>query len=148
MQERLSQTDRFLEMYWVYEKLCFHIFHISNRVVRLSSGTDSRQRPDILASIIVPFLLSYFIVYVYTFFIHSCVAGHLGCFHVLGFPGDSVGKESSCSVGDLSLNPGLGRSPGEENGYPLLYSGLENSMDCIIHGVTKGRTRLKDFHFL
>ena len=127
MQERLSQTDRFLEMYWLYEKLCFHIFHISNRVVRLSSGTDSRQRPDVLASIIVPFLsLSYCIVYVYTFFIHSCVAGHLGCFHVLGFPGDSVGKESSCSVGDLSLTPGLGRFPAVGHDNPLQYSRLEN----------------------
>ena len=64
------------------------------------------------------------------------------------FPGVSAGKESSCSVGDLSLNPGLGRSPGEDNGYPLLYSGLENSTDCIVHVVTKGRTQLRDFHFL
>ena len=47
----------------------------------------------------------------------------------LGFPGSSVGKESTCSVGDLSLFPGLGTSPGEGNGYPLQYSGLENSMD-------------------
>ena len=43
--------------------------------------------------------------------------------------------------------PGLGRSPGEGNGYPLQYSGLENSMDCIVHGVTKSRTQLSDFHF-
>ena len=64
------------------------------------------------------------------------------------FPGVSAGKESSCSVGDLSLNPGLGRSPGEDTGYPLLYSGLENSTDCIVHVVTKGRTQLRDFHFL
>ena len=42
--------------------------------------------------------------------------------------------------------PGLGRSPGEENGYPCQYSGLENSMDCIVHGVTKSRTQLSDFH--
>ena len=60
-------------------------------------------------------------------------------------PGDSVGKEFTCNVGDLSSTPGLGRSPGEGKGYPLEYSGLENSMDCIVHGVTKSRTRLNDF---
>ena len=43
--------------------------------------------------------------------------------------------------------PGLGRSPGEGKGYPLQYSGLENSMDCIVHGVTKSQTGLSDFHF-
>ena len=44
---------------------------------------------------------------------------------------------SACNEGDLDLTPGLGRSPGEGKGYPLQYSGLENSMDCIIHGVPK-----------
>ena len=44
----------------------------------------------------------------------------------LGFPGGSAGKESACKVGDLGSIPGLGRSPGEGNGYPLRYSGLEN----------------------
>ena len=43
--------------------------------------------------------------------------------------------------------PGLGRSPGEGKGYPLQYSGLENPMDCIVHGVTKSQTGLSDFHF-
>ena len=47
----------------------------------------------------------------------------------LGFPGGSVGKESACNEGDLGLIPGLGRSPREGKGYPLQYSGLENSMD-------------------
>ena len=42
---------------------------------------------------------------------------------------------------------GLRRSPGEGKGYSLQYSGLENSMDCIVHGVSKCRTRLSDFHF-
>ena len=46
---------------------------------------------------------------------------------------------------DLGLIPGLGRSPGDGKGYPLQYSGLENSMDCIGHGVTKSQTRLSDF---
>ena len=55
------------------------------------------------------------------------------------FPDISVGKEST-NVGDTSSIPGLGRSPGEGKGYPLQYSGLENSMDCIVHGVAKSRT--------
>ena len=59
----------------------------------------------------------------------------------------SAGKESACNAGDLGLIPGLERSPGERKGYPLQYSGLENSMDCIVHGITKSRTRLSDFHF-
>ena len=59
----------------------------------------------------------------------------------------SAGKESPCSEGDLGSVPGLGRSPGKGNGYPLQYSGLENSMDCIVHGVAKSWTRLSDFHF-
>ena len=53
----------------------------------------------------------------------------------LGFPGDSAGKESACNAGDVDLSPGLGRSPGEGNGYPLQYSGLENSIDWIVHGI-------------
>ena len=64
-----------------------------------------------------------------------------------GFPHGSVGKESTCNAGDPSLILGLGRSPGEGKGYPLQYSGLENSMDCIVHGVAKSQTRLSDFHF-
>ena len=59
----------------------------------------------------------------------------------------SAGKESTCNVGDLDLIPGLGISPGEEKGYSLQYSGLENFMDCIVHGVTKSRTQLSYFHF-
>ena len=45
--------------------------------------------------------------------------------------------ESACNGGDLGLIPGFGRSPGEGKGYPLQYSGLENSMDCIVHGVAE-----------
>ena len=66
----------------------------------------------------------------------------------LGFSCGSAGKESACNVGDLDSIPGLGRSPGEGKGYPLQYSGLENSMDCIVHGVAKCWTRLSNFHFL
>ena len=66
----------------------------------------------------------------------------------LGFPCGSAGKESTCNAGDLGSIPGLGKSPEEGKGYPLQYSGLENFMDCIIHGVAKSQTRLSDFHSL
>ena len=66
----------------------------------------------------------------------------------MGVPGDSVGKESACNAGDPGSIPGSGRSPGEGKGYPLQYSGLENSMDCIVLGVAKSWTRLSDFHFI
>ena len=56
-------------------------------------------------------------------------------------------KESTCKVGDLGLIPGLGRSPGEGKGYPLQYSGLENSVDGVVHRLTNSWTRLSDFHF-
>ena len=65
----------------------------------------------------------------------------------MGFPGGSVGKESACNAGDLGFIPGLGKFPGEGKGYSLQYSGVENSMDCKVHGVTKSWTRLNDFHF-
>ena len=66
----------------------------------------------------------------------------------MGFPGGSNGKESVCNAGDLSLIPGLGRSPGEGNRYPLQYSDLENYVDCKVHEVTNSQTPLSDFHFL
>ena len=52
----------------------------------------------------------------------------------LGFPCGSAGKTSSCNAGDLGSIPGLGRSLEEGEGYPLQYSGLENSMECIAKG--------------
>ena len=58
----------------------------------------------------------------------------------LGFPGGSAGKESGCNVGDLGSTPGLGRYPGKGKGHPLQYSDLENSMDCIVHGVAESDT--------
>ena len=64
-----------------------------------------------------------------------------------GFPGGSAGKESACNEGDLDLIPGPGRSSGEGKVYPLQYSILENSMDCIAHWVVKSWTQLSDFHF-
>ena len=65
----------------------------------------------------------------------------------MGFPGGSAGKEYACNVGDLGLIPQLGRSPGKGKGYPLQYPGLENSTDCIVHGVAKSWTQLSDIHF-
>ena len=64
-----------------------------------------------------------------------------------GFPGSSVGKESTCNVGDLGFIPGLGRSPGEGKAYPLRHSGLENPRDggawwAAVYGVAQSRTRL------
>ena len=63
------------------------------------------------------------------------LTGYLQC--ARGFPGGSDSKESACNVGDPGLIPGLGRSPGEENGCPLQYSCLENSMD---RGAWKARS--------
>jgi len=65
----------------------------------------------------------------------------------LGFPDGSTAKESTCNAGDLGSIPGLRRSPGEWNSYPLQYSVLENSMDCIVHGVAKSWTWLSNFPF-
>ena len=86
--------------------------------------------------------------------IPGCTSSHAvwpSCFRdvlnvYLGFPCGSAGKESACNEGDLGSIPGLGRSPGERKGYPLPYSGLENSIYCIDHGVAKSQTRLSDFH--
>ena len=56
-------------------------------------------------------------------------------------------KNPSANAEDLGSIPGLGRTPGEEKGYQLQYSGLENSMDCRVHEVAKSQTQLSDFHF-
>ena len=64
----------------------------------------------------------------------------------MGFPCGSARKESAYNAEDLGSIPGLGRSPEERKGYPLQFFGLENSMDCIIHGVTKSWTQLNDFY--
>ena len=68
--------------------------------------------------------------------LYFCFGNRFVCIIFQGFPCDSAGKESTCNVGDLGSIPGLGRSPGEGKGYPLQYSGLENSMDCIVTALT------------
>ena len=78
----------------------------------------------------------FFFCDIFVRFWYVCAGGKrdMFCIVAMGFPCGSAGKESACNAGDLGLIPGLGRSPGEWKGYPLQYSGLENSMDCIIHG--------------
>ena len=73
---------------------------------------------------------------------------YYGTTDLLGFPGSSAGKKLACNAGNSSSIPGSGRSSGERKDYPLQYPGLENSMNCIVHGVTKSRTQLSDFHFM
>ena len=83
--------------------------------------------------------------------IYICIYIHIYIYYInwlLGFPGGSAGKESACNAGDLDWIPGLGISPGGGKGYPLQYSCLENSVDCVVHGVAKSRTRLSDCHFI
>ena len=65
----------------------------------------------------------------------------------MGFPCGSAGKEFASNVGVLGSIPGLGKYPGEGKGYPFQYSGLENSLDCVVHGVAKDQTGLSAFHF-
>ena len=62
-------------------------------------------------------------------------------------PGSSTGTESACSAGDPGSIPGSGRSPVEGKDYPLQYSDLENSMECIVHGVAKSWTQMSNLHF-
>ena len=77
---------------------------------------------------------------------------NLGTFFLyMGFLGGSAGKESTCNVGDLGLIPGLGRSPGERNGYSFQYSCLENPMNRgawqgTVHGAAK--LEMTDFHLV
>ena len=73
------------------------------------------------------------------------------CFSVMvywGFRGGSADNESACNAGDLGSIPRLGRSLGEGNGYPLQFSGLENSMDSIVHGVAKSWAQLSNLYNL
>ena len=65
----------------------------------------------------------------------------------MDFPCGSAGKESTCHAGDLGSIPALGSSSGEGKGYSLQYSGLENSLDCTVQGITESQTSLNDFDF-
>ena len=126
-----------------------HIYRRQNESLTLSENIFAKQF-SILKDTWLPYsswcrlhFLPICIMYSFlTCFIHSC---HLSS--TWGFPCGSAGKESACNAGDLGLISGLGRSAGEGKGYPLQYSGLENSMDCIVHRVIKSQTRLSNFHF-
>jgi len=76
------------------------------------------------------------IAFLLKFKVHLNILFCCNTLQIVGFPGGSTGKESTCNVGDLDFIPGLGRSPGEGKGYPFQFSGLENSMDYIVHGVS------------
>ena len=81
------------------------------------------------------------------YFLFLCMK-HRGVTYVMtGFSGGSDGKESACNARDLGSIPGLGKSPGEGRDCLLQYSGLENSMDCIVHGVSKSWAWLRNFRF-
>ena len=86
----------------------------------------------------------------------SCIAGRFFATEPPGLlaqlvnhlgPNSSAGKESACNAGDPGSVPRLGRSPGEGKGYPLQYSGLQNSMDSVVHRFAESWTWLSDFHF-
>ena len=108
--------------------------------------------------------ISLIVIHLFGFFISSwfstgrlhvwrnlCISSRLPNLFIVifyeGFPDSSVGKEPACNAGDPGSISESGRSTGEGIGYPLKYSGLENSMDCVVHGVTKSRTRLSNFYF-
>ena len=85
-------------------------------------------------------------------FLHALIVLFLLSNRILGFPGSSDGKETACSAGDLGSIPGVGRSPGEGNGNPLQYSGLENPTDrgawrATVPGVAKSWAQLCNQHF-
>jgi len=87
--------------------------------------------------------LIYFLIMLFAFYVEFSrffAYFFLFIFVYWGFPDSSVGEDSTCNAGDLGLIPGLGRSPGGGKAYPLQYSGLENSMDCIVHGVARSQT--------
>ena len=100
-----------------------------------------------------PFLLAVLLVFTHVvwysvishIYINNCISN--AAFSHLGFPCGSTDKESACYVGDLCSIPGLRRSPGQGKGYPLQYPGLENTVDCIVHVVTKRQTWPSDFLF-
>ena len=103
-----------------------------------------------LSSLIAGLSFSFSLFHFFLSFFNSLI--HEFCLYLfplcyLGFPCGSAGKESTCNAGDLGSIPGLGRSSGEGKGYPLQYSGLENSMDYTVHGVSKSQTRLSGFRF-
>ena len=91
-----------------------HLYTATGKTIALTTQTFIGKVISLLFNTLSRFVIAFLPVFTQIF---------------LGFPGGSAGKESACNVGDLGSIPGLGRSPGEGKGYPLQYSGLENSMD-------------------
>ena len=137
------------------------------RIILSCSFIPLKRLIFILFVIVHLWTLIYFLIHGNNIFIaeynsHVINSITLGCFfcnHVfevpymdlpwwLGFPCGSAGKESACNAGDLGSIPGLGTSPGEGKGYPLQYSGLENSLYCTVHGVAKSWTWLSNFLYM
>ena len=107
------------------------------------------QQSESVIHVYMSILLESFPIWTFTEYCIEFLSLLITCLYIVGFPCGSAGKESTCNVGDLGLISGLGRSSGERKSYPLQYSGLENSMDYIVHRVTKSQTRLTfTFHFL
>ena len=105
------------------------LFYDPTDVGSLISGSSAFSKPSLnISKLSVHILLK------------PCLENFGHYFASMGFPCSSAGKESTCKAGDLGSIPGLGRSPGEGSGYSLRYSGLENSMDCIVHEVATSRT--------
>ena len=94
-----------------------------------------------------PFLIGFFHLIMCISCSFAPFHGFIARFFFESFSCGSAGKESTCNAGDPGLAPGWGRSLGEGKGYTLQYSGLENSMDCIVHRVPKSQTQLSSFHF-
>ena len=87
-------------------------------------------------------------IYIERVYIVSSPPSTLGFFEAEFTPyHGSAGKESACNTGDLGSIRELGRSPGEGNGYPAQYYGLENPMNSIVPGIAKSCTQLSGFHF-
>ena len=132
---------------WVLYHWCHHTYEVSAIIkIHLKSGTFRTIDKFTLTHCNAPKSLVYVIV-------QSCCCtfyGFGGMYNDMwGFPGGSHSKESTSNAGDLGSIPGLGRSPGERNGYPLQYSCLENVMDreawrATVHGIAKSQTWLNN----
>ena len=85
------------------------------------------------------FKQTFFVVVCFSTYLHIVSTLWLILDWLIGFPGGSTGKESSCYMGDLGSIPELGRYPGEGKGYPLQYSALENSVDCSVQSLSHVR---------
>ena len=141
------------EALWTYAKCQINIYwrygKIMKTVKQFTKCTAKRQQKLKIVLKIFTFS-SWIYAFCYLFIVPILLSLHIWT-QGLDFPDNSYGKEFSCNAGDPGLIPGLGRSPGEGNGYPLQYSCLENSMDrrtwrAMVHGVKKNQTRLNNFY--